>query len=98
MHARNGDPVRLVEERRGLVVLSFPVLDHEPPVGPVAVDGELHTRPAGTRIAEQPREASLTDAPGAEQIVEEVEYVGLVAVGSASRLVRRQSICCRDGT
>ncbi|MFI9611391.1 IS3 family transposase [Streptomyces sp. NPDC052023] len=84
MDAADGEPVGLVEVGYGLVVLEFPVLDHELVAGPVGVDRQFGPSAARPGVALQPVELVLGQGRLAEQLVAQADYVCLVTVVSGS--------------
>ena len=83
VNTADGEPIRLVEERRRLVVLQLAVFHHQPVAGPVGVDRQFGLTPRTTRVTEQPVEPVLTPARFAEDLIAQVQHVRLVAALSS---------------
>jgi hypothetical protein len=80
MYAADREHVRLVEVRDRLVVLTLPVLDHEPACH---VEGVYRQGPApsiSSGVADEPIKAVLTARGFADDRVAQVEDVSLVRV------------------
>src|SRR6266702_338808 len=75
--------MRLVEMRRGPVVLHFAVLHHQPMTRPRNCStGSRAPPPRGALVTEEPVEAMLAAARRFEHLIAERQHVRFVAVGT----------------
>jgi hypothetical protein len=84
VNAADSEPVGLVEVEHGLVVLEFPVFDHQLVAGPVDVDRQFGKPAARPGVALQPVELVLGQCGLAEHLAAQADYVRLVTVISRS--------------
>jgi hypothetical protein len=69
MDSTRGHPIRLVEVRNRLVVLTLLVLDDETVIPVVGIDRKAKAATTRAGISQEPVEAMLTPCPLAEDLV-----------------------------